>query len=168
MRLVLLMIILLLVSFGNTHDAINENNHLHGYSHTNKHSEKLSSLSDTLWVNKVDSKIEWIGKKIVGKHNGHIELAGGFIARKGGVITNGEILVNMQSITVDDIEAGKWNAKLVNHLKNDDFFSTDKYPTAKFIFDSLHEEDGSTHIHGSITIRDITKPFEMFIDLNIE
>ncbi len=163
MKAILTLTILLVSSCGNT------DGHKHGHSHAygHSHAHEASGVADTLWVNKVESKVQWIGKKMVGKHDGHVELAGGFIARKGGIITNGEILVNMQSITVDDIEAEEWNTKLVNHLKNDDFFNAEKYPTAKFVFDSVHEEEGSTHIHGQLTIRDKTQPFEMFTELTM-
>jgi len=153
-------------SCGNTEGKKYTHSNLHGLGHS--HAQEANNFADTLWVNKVESKVQWIGKKMVGKHDGHVELAGGFIARKGGVITNGEILVNMQSISVDDIEAVKWNTKLVNHLKNDDFFNSEKYPTAKFVFNSVHEEEGSTHIHGELTIRDKTKPFEMFTTLLVQ
>ena len=36
----------------------------------------------------------------------------------------------MNSITVSDIKSEKWNKKLVNHLKDDDFFSVSGYPTS--------------------------------------
>jgi polyisoprenoid-binding protein YceI len=166
MKAILILTILLVSSCGNTQGKKHAHSHSHGHGHS--HTQEANGVADTLWVNKVESKVQWIGKKMVGKHDGHVELAGGFIARKGGVITNGEILVNMQSITVDDIEAEEWNIKLVNHLKNDDFFNSEKYPTAKFVFDSVHEEEGSTHIHGELTIRDKTQPFEMFTTLSVE
>jgi hypothetical protein len=73
--------------------------------------------ADTLWVDKLGSNIQWIGRKVTGEHSGHIEVAGGFIVHADGKLTSGEILMNMQSITVDDIEDPKWNQKLVDHLK---------------------------------------------------
>ena len=93
--------------------------------------------SDTLWVDKGSSDVQWIGRKVTGQHNGHIQVAGGFIVKNKGKLESGEILMNMQSITVDDIENPKWNQKLVTHLKDDDFFNSGKYPTAKFVFNKV-------------------------------
>ncbi len=114
--------------------------------------------SDTLWVDKVSSEVQWIGRKVTGEHNGHIQVAGGFIIRNEGKLQSGEILMNMQSITVDDIENSKWNQKLTNHLKNDDFFNSEKFPTAKFVFSEFKGKGADTHVKGNMTIRDKTVP----------
>ena len=87
----------------------------------------ISQGSDTLWVDKLNSNVQWIGRKVTGEHSGRIQAAGGFIVKGDGKLNSGEILMNMQSITVDDIENPKWNQKLVDHLKNDDFFNSEKY-----------------------------------------
>ena len=50
---------------------------------------------------------------------------------KDGKLTGGEVVVDMSTINTTDLE-GKWKAKLEGHLKNDDFFKVDKYPTASF------------------------------------
>ena len=113
-----------------------------------------SQGSDTLWVDKLNSNVQWIGRKVTGEHSGRIQLAGGFIVKGDEKLNSGEILMNMQSITVGDIEDPKWNQKLVDHLKNDDFFNSEKYPTAKFVFNRFKGKGADTHVSGEMTIRD--------------
>ena len=124
--------------------------------------------ADTLWVDKLGSNIQWIGRKVTGEHSGHIEVAGGFIVHADGKLTSGEILMNIQSITVDDIEDLKWNQKLVDHLKNDDFFNSEKYPTAKFVFTKFKGKGADTHVGGNITIRDKTVPTNLVINVVVD
>jgi len=124
--------------------------------------------ADTLWVDKLGSNIQWIGRKVTGEHSGHIEVAGGFIVHADGKLTSGEILMNIQSITVDDIEDLKWNQKLVDHLKNDDFFNSEKYPTAKFVFTKFKGKGADTHVSGNITIRDKTVPTNLVINVVVD
>ena len=121
--------------------------------------------SDTLWVDKGSSDVQWIGRKVTGEHNGHVQVAGGFIVKDKGKLGSGEILMNMQSITVDDIGNPKWNQKLVAHLKDDDFFNSEKYPTAKFVFNKLKGKGADTHVSGEMTIRDRSVP--MIVILNV-
>ena len=110
--------------------------------------------SDTLWVDNVNSNIQWIGRKFTGEHSGRVKVAGGYIVKDGNQLTGGEILINMNSITVDDIENPRSNQSLVDHLKDDDFFNVEKYPTAKFVFNDFKGKDDNTSVSGIMTIRD--------------
>ena len=127
-----------------------------------------SQGSDTLWVDKLNSNVQWIGRKVTGEHSGRIQLAGGFIVKGDGKLNSGEILMNMQSITVDDIEDPKWNQKLVDHLKNDDFFNSEKYPTAKFVFSEFKGKGADTHVKGNMTIRDKTVALNFVLNTVID
>ena len=124
--------------------------------------------SDTLWVDKDSSDVQWIGRKVTGEHNGHIQVAGGFIVKNKGKLESGEILMNMQSIIVDDIENPKWNQKLVTHLKDDDFFNSEKYPTAKFVFNKFKGKGADTHVSGEMTIRDKSVPMNLILNVVVD
>ena len=131
-------------------------------------SSTTSQDSDTLWVDKLNSNVQWIGRKVTGEHSGRIQVAGGFIVKGDGKLNSGEILMNMQSITVDDIENPKWNQKLVDHLKNDDFFNSEKYPTAKFVFSEFKGKGADTHVKGNMTIRDKTVALNFVLNTVID
>ena len=69
------------------------------------------SSIDTVWIDSSISKMNWIGYKVTGSHDGHIKIDEGYVLKKNNLIVGGEIVVNMESITVDDIKDVKSNAK---------------------------------------------------------
>jgi polyisoprenoid-binding protein YceI len=109
-------------------------------------------------IDTANSKIEWVGKKVTGRHNGTVMIKEGALLTEGGKLTGGEFIIDMTSIKVLDLE-GEYNAKLKGHLMSDDFFSVEKNPTAKFVITSVNEstETDATHfISGDLTIKGIT------------
>ena len=66
--------------------------------------------------------------------------------------TNGSFVVDMTTITCLDLTEKEWNDKLVNHLKSDDFFGVEKYPTAKLeITGSDKIKDDKVKVKGNLT-----------------
>ncbi len=110
------------------------------------------------------SKVGWFAKKVTGQHNGNVTLKEGTLEVTKGKITGGEFTIDMTSITCEDIKKeDSGNAKLVGHLKSDDFFSVEKNPTAKFVIKkadylSKKGKDDSYKITGDLTIKGITNP----------
>ena len=65
----------------------------------------------------------------------------------------------MESINCQDLKDESTNAKLVGHLKSDDFFSVDKYPVATLkINESTKFINGVADIEADLTIKGITHP----------
>lgn len=116
-------------------------------------------FSQKLNVDPVRSKILWTGKKIIGNsHNGEIKLKNGQMELKDDQIIKGSFVVDMNTITDADLEDAGYNAKLVGHLKSDDFFGVEKYPTATFnIKKSTKFVNGKATVTGDITIKGTTK-----------
>ncbi len=119
----------------------------------------VESFSQKLNVDPVKSKIEWTGKKIIGSsHNGEIKLNSGQLELRNDQIVKGDFVVDMNSITNLDLEDKGYNEKLVGHLKSDDFFGVEKYPTATFnVKKSTKFINGKATITGDITIKGKTK-----------
>ncbi|MES2732719.1 MAG: YceI family protein [Bacteroidota bacterium] len=109
---------------------------------------------------KVDPKksnIVWTGKKVTGEHQGTIAVSNGTLSAKDKTLTGGSFEFDVNSITVTDIKDQAQNAKLVGHLKNDDFFAAAKYPKANFIITSATPKGGNNYdIKGKLTIKGIT------------
>lgn len=104
------------------------------------------------------STIAWVGKKVTGQHNGEVKLSSGTITLDGDAVKSGTFEVDMNSLTVKDLE-GEYNAKLVGHLKNDDFFAVDKFPKATLVIkEAKKEANGSYTVKGDLTIKGVTKP----------
>ncbi|MBK5277323.1 MAG: YceI family protein [Bacteroidia bacterium] len=79
------------------------------------------------------SKLTWVGKKVTGAHTGTINLTEGSFVTNGKKVTGGSFAIDMTSITDTDITNPGGNERLVNHLKSDDFFSSEKHPKANSI-----------------------------------
>ncbi|MEX0811387.1 MAG: YceI family protein [Chitinophagales bacterium] len=109
---------------------------------------------------KVDTKastLEWIGKKVTGKHNGTIQVKSGNVSFTKGKLS-GNFTIDMTTIENNDLE-GEYKTKLENHLKSDDFFSVEKFPTSTFkITKAVDEGNGKYEITGDLTIKGITNP----------
>jgi len=109
-------------------------------------------------VNTEKSSIEWQGKKIGGKHEGFIQLKSGSFEWKKNKIVSGNFVVDMNSITNTDLKDEGTNQKLVGHLKSDDFFGVETYPTASFeLIESTPFNNGKATLTGNITIKDKTE-----------
>ncbi len=105
------------------------------------------------------SSIAWVGKKVTGQHNGTINFTEGTIIVNGKSIRGGSFTVDMTSINTTDLEAGKGKEKLDGHLKADDFFGVDKYPTAKLEIKLISDNgDGTSTVTANLTIKDQTHP----------
>lgn len=121
----------------------------------------LSTLSVTAQTKKVDaakSTINWVGKKVTGQHNGTVNLKDGKLVFRGKKLTGGAFTVDMNSLTATDLQ-GEWLGKLNGHLKADDFFGTEKFPTATLVFKKIATKGANLYtVTGDLTIKNITKP----------
>ncbi len=109
-------------------------------------------------VYKIDtekSKLTWIGKKVTGQHTGGINFAEGNLNVNSNKVTGGSFSIDMTSIT--DIDK---NERLVNHLKSDDFFSTEKNPKATFEITAITGNKNQYTVRGNLSIKGITNEVE--------
>ena len=120
----------------------------------------------TSQVKKVDaakSTISWVGKKVTGQHSGTIALKEGSLIFKGKKLTGGSFVVDMTSLTATDL-TGEYLGKLNGHLKADDFFGTDKFPTSKLVFKKIADKgNGVYNVTADLTIKDVTAPINFTI-----
>lgn len=99
----------------------------------------------------------WIGKKVTGQHTGGISITKGSVMADGKNVTGGNFEIDMNSITCTDLTDKGYNDKLIGHLKSDDFFSTAKNPTAKFVVTKATLKSGNDYdVVGNLTIKGIT------------
>jgi polyisoprenoid-binding protein YceI len=108
------------------------------------------------------STLGWVGKKVTGEHSGSIQFKEGDVLVRGTQIVGGTFTVDMNSLKVEDIKDADSNGKLVGHLRADDFFSIDKYPTSTFKITKVAPLKGNAAgnnatITGDLTIKGITK-----------
>ncbi len=109
-------------------------------------------------VDTKSSYITWKGYKVTGSHFGKVMLKSGSLDFNNGKLTGGSFEIDMTTITCEDMQGGGAQ-KLVGHLKSDDFFGVEKYPTAKFVITKAAEaKPGEYRIKGDLTIKSTTKP----------
>lgn len=112
----------------------------------------VSAQKSDVNINK--SVVTWTGNKIGGSHTGGIKVKSGYLVLKQGDITGGEVVMDMNSITNTDLKDDGYNQKLVGHLKSDDFFGVEKYPTSTFkITKASKFKDGKATLTGVLTIK---------------
>jgi polyisoprenoid-binding protein YceI len=120
----------------------------------------FSASAQNYTVDTNKSILKWNGKKVTGEHYGKINLKEGAFEVKNNQLTAGKFVINMTTITCDDLE-GEWNDKLVGHLKSDDFFGVEKHPEAVLVIkESAKIVNGKAKVKGHLTIKGITHPVE--------
>lgn len=108
-------------------------------------------------LNGIKSTLYWEGSKPGGTHHGTIEVINGTAVSDGKLISEGSFEIDMNSIRNEDVERDEMRDKLVNHLKSEDFFYTEKYPKASFVITEVNALSGDRQqITGDLTIRGIT------------
>lgn len=109
-------------------------------------------------INTENSTISWLGKKIGGQHEGFIQLKKGNLEENDGQIVSGSFVIDMTTITNTDLADPGYNQKLVGHLKSDDFFGVEKFPTASFnVTRATPFSDGKASVTGDLTIKGNTQ-----------
>lgn len=122
----------------------------------------LISLSavhaQTKKINPATSSISWLGKKVTGQHEGTIAFASGSLTFKAKKVVGGTFVVNMKSLASTDL-TGEYKDKLEGHLKSDDFFGTEAFPTATLVFKKVTPVNATTYtVVGDLTIKGKMNP----------
>ena len=143
---------------------------------------KTSLFNGTKSFNAAKSTIQWKGHKLLGSHEGLINLRSGEITIENNKIVKGNFIVDMNSISAtqlmdegeeeeeeennnetndeDSSEGGHDDkSELAQHLKDKDFFDTATYPEALFSITTTEKLSANEYlITGNLTIKNITKP----------
>ena len=113
----------------------------------------------TYTVDASKSTITWKGYKVTGEHAGTINITEGTVMMDGDKLTGGEFTIDMTSIAVTDL-SGDSQGKLEGHLKSDDFFGVQSFPTATLKITKLKSKVEGYEVKGDLTIKGITEPVD--------
>jgi polyisoprenoid-binding protein YceI len=100
-----------------------------------------------------ESKLEFVGAKLTGKHDGSLGKFSGAIVGAEPEKSSVTVEIDMASLVADD-------PKLTGHLKSPDFFDVEKYPKARFTSTSVRAggEKAATHtVTGNLEMHGVTK-----------
>jgi len=105
------------------------------------------------------SSLKWNAKKVSGEHYGEIKLKEGKFTVKDDQIVSGNFVIDMQTITCEDLKSPEWNKKLIDHLNSDDFFSVSKFNTSLLSnVKSAKFQGGKATAEADLTIKGQTYP----------
>jgi len=111
------------------------------------------------FIQKSSSTVNWTGKKVLGLHTGTINVSDGYIDISENGITGGEVIIDMTTIVITDIDDKLTHDEFLGHLQNDDFFSVDKFKTARLIITETERTGNDLFlVKGNLTIKDLTNP----------
>ena len=118
------------------------------------------ATSATYQVDAKTSEVRWLAKKVTGQHNGVVPVKSGQLKVANNSITGGKIVIDMTGITPLDTQSDK----LTNHLKSDDFFGVEKFPTSTFEITGVKAIAGAkaaepnVQVEGKLTVKGISHP----------
>lgn len=110
------------------------------------------------------SRLEWIGRNLNNRHLGQLAILEGELVITASVPSTGHIIVDMHSLTNFDLQDAGYRDMLIRHLKSDDFFAVDRFPTASLILTgwesdtAIFQEAPSGIATGELTIKGISRP----------
>ena len=110
-----------------------------------------------------NSRLEWIGRNLNNRHIGQLAILEGDLVIADGVPSTGRIIVDMHSLTNFDLQDASYRDMLISHLKSDDFFAVDRFPTASLTLNGweahtdVFPEAPSGIATGELTIKGISR-----------
>jgi len=118
-----------------------------------------SAFAQNYTVLPTKSTLRWTGSTPAKSHKGVILLKEGKFEIKKGKFVSGEFVVDMNTMVEGDGTDPNMGARLIGHLKSDDFFSVEKFPTATLsIKESTAFEKNEATVTADLTIKGITHP----------
>ncbi|MDO5615942.1 MAG: YceI family protein [Cruoricaptor ignavus] len=120
-----------------------------------------------------DSNVNWWGYKLAktesSSHTGTVNVTSGNIVMKGNTIAGGTFVLDMNSINATDL-SGEYQTKLNNHLKDGDFFETNKFPTAVYKITSVKKSKNKDYkyvVNGNLTAKGKTNPVSFLANITM-
>ena len=115
-----------------------------------------AGAQDKLSADIDNTKLIWLGEKVTGQHTGTINLQSGWLNWQDNKIVSGEFNIDMTSL-----KDSEDNKQLQGHLKSEDFFGVEKFPTSKLVITgSTPFDKGTGVVSGTLTIKGVTNPIE--------
>lgn len=66
-------------------------------------------------------------------------------------------------ITAASLDTG--NRKRDDHLRSEDFFAVERFPTISVVVTALQQAGAGAHMRGTLTIRGVTRPLELPVEV---
>ena len=123
-----------------------------------------SAEGTTLVIDTSRSDIGWKAAKVTRAHDGGFRTFDGTVTVHGGEVAGVNIVIDTRSVWSD-------TERLTGHLKSEDFFEVETYPTATFEADQFVPVDsaGATHlVTGNLTMHGQTQAITFPAAITVE
>jgi rhodanese-related sulfurtransferase len=119
------------------------------------------------WVlDREKSVVRWTGRNLLNHHEGTVNFREGEIVLKDGALVRAAFTVDMSTIKNSDLTDPSYNAMLIRHLVDADFFHVKQWPDASFVMTKAVPISGATpgspnyEVAGDFTLRGQTHGIE--------
>ena len=108
------------------------------------------------------SRIEWTGRNLTSAHSGAIKLNAGQMELREGRPIGGAFTLDMGSMENLNLQDSAMRQLLIRHLKSDDFFDVERFPTAEFRLSKITAIPGARRgnpnweVSGELTLKSVT------------
>ena len=119
-----------------------------------------------LEIDAAESRVEWVGRNLLNKHYGRIELKNGKLRFDQGHLVGGEFTLDMRAIKCQDLAGDPLHDVLIAHLMSHDFLDVELYPEARFVIEATDRVPGATPgapnlaVRGKLTLKDVSRALE--------
>ena len=119
----------------------------------------FTTIDSEIKVIKTDKSIVvWKAYKVTGSHKGTVDIKSGSLTFSGDKLIGGSVVMDMPSLKNTDLK-GDSKGDLEKHLKSNDFFGVDLFPTATLVIKSIKSVGKNSYTAmGDITIKGKTNP----------
>ena len=100
----------------------------------------------------------------IGRHFGLTRVRGRFVGIDGYVRIAEAIEESSVEVTIDTASVNSGDKARDDHLRSEDFFDVERYPTAAFRSTGLTVDGSKAVLLAELTIKDITRPVELAVE----
>lgn len=114
---------------------------------------EASVEGDVYVVDSASTSLAWSSTRIAGSpHTGTVPVSGSVVV-KDDAFVSGDFTIDIAGLSDDDN-----NARFIGHVKSDDFFDTEQYPTASLAIKEIGEAEGDDNytVVADLTIKGTT------------
>lgn len=109
------------------------------------------------------STLEWSGRNVNNRHHGRIAFKEGEVSIQDGIPACGHFVLDMTSISNLDLQDAGWREMLHRHLRSEDFFDVERFPTATLVLKGASKIGSATpgtpnvEFSATLTIKDAAR-----------
>lgn len=110
-------------------------------------------MSQTYALDPAHSEVTFQVRHLITRVSGRFSSFAGTIDFSEAAPEQSSVSVTVQTASIDTNQADR-----DAHLRSDDFFSVERFPTMTFVSRSITAAGGHFQVSGDLTIRDVTRP----------